>query len=121
MMISLYFILHHPIITVATYSPALYYPPDNIAVNCGSTGNSTAADGRQWIGNISSKYITSHGSRGKLMSLKAIDQRHSPDPVPYMTAQISRSQFSYTFQVTPGQKFIRLHFYPASYRRFKRS
>ncbi|PSS30528.1 Receptor-like protein kinase [Actinidia chinensis var. chinensis] len=121
MMISLYFILHHVINPVASYSPALYYPPDNIAVNCGSTGNSTASDGRKWIGDINSKYITSHGSRGKLMSLKAIDQHQSPDPVPYMTARISHSQFSYTFQGTPGQKFIRLHFYPASYRRFKRS
>ncbi|GFS30500.1 malectin/receptor-like protein kinase family protein [Actinidia rufa] len=121
MMISLYFILHHLITPVSSYSPALYYPPDNIAVNCGSTGNSTASDGRKWIGDINSKYITSHGSRGKLMSLKAIDQHQSPDQVPYMTARISHSQFRYTFQGTPGQKFIRLHFYPASYRRFKRS
>ncbi|XP_057491479.1 receptor-like protein kinase FERONIA [Actinidia eriantha] len=120
-MIPLCFILLHLIIPVASFSPALYYPPDNIAVNCGSSGNSTAADGRQWIGDISSKYITSHGSGGKLMSVKAIAQHQSPDPVPYMTAQISRSQFSYTFQVTPGQKFIRLHFYPTSYRRFERS
>ncbi|XP_052200097.1 receptor-like protein kinase FERONIA isoform X3 [Diospyros lotus] len=38
-----------------------------------------------------------------------------------MTAQISRSTFTYTFHVTPGQKFIRLHFYPTEYPGFKRS
>ncbi|GFY86951.1 malectin/receptor-like protein kinase family protein [Actinidia rufa] len=95
--ISLYFCLHHLIIPVAG---ALYHPLDNIAVNCGFSGNSTAADGRQWIGDSSSKYITSHGSKGKLISSIAVDQLLSPDPIPYKTARISRSQFTYTFQVT---------------------
>ncbi|GFY86950.1 hercules receptor kinase 2 [Actinidia rufa] len=66
--------------------------------NCGFSGNSTAADGRQWIGDNGSKYITSHGSKGKLISSIAIDRLLSPDPVPYKTARISRSQFTYTFQ-----------------------
>ncbi|XP_057491323.1 receptor-like protein kinase FERONIA isoform X2 [Actinidia eriantha] len=116
--ISLYFCLHHLIIPV---TGAIYYPLDNIAVNCGFSGNSTAADGRQWIGDNGSKYITSHGSKGKLINSIAVDRLLSPDPVPYKTARISRSQFTYTFQVSPGIKFIRLHFYPTSYRGFKRS
>ncbi|XP_057491320.1 probable receptor-like protein kinase At5g38990 [Actinidia eriantha] len=116
--ISVYFFLHHLIIPVAG---AIYYPLDNIAVNCGFSGNSTAADGRQWIGDNGSKYITSHGSKGKLINSIAVDRLLSPDPVPYKTARISRSQFTYTFQVSPGIKFIRLHFYPTSYRGFKRS
>ncbi|GFY86923.1 malectin/receptor-like protein kinase family protein [Actinidia rufa] len=57
------------------------------------------ADGRQWIGDSSSKYITSHGSKGKLISSIAVDQLLSPDPIPYKTARISRSQFTYTFQL----------------------
>ncbi|GFY86943.1 malectin/receptor-like protein kinase family protein [Actinidia rufa] len=116
--ISLYFFFHHLIIPVAG---ALYYPLDNIAVNCGFSNNSTAADGRQWIGDSGSKYVTSHGSKEKLISSITVDRLLSPDPVPYKTARISRSQFTYTFQVSPGIKFIRLHFYPTSYRGFKRS
>ncbi|GFY86936.1 malectin/receptor-like protein kinase family protein [Actinidia rufa] len=94
--ISLSFCLHHLIIPVAG---AIYYPLDNIAVNCGLSDNSTAADGRQWIGDNGSKYITSHGSKGKLISSIAVDRLLSPDPVPYKTARVSRSQFTYTFQV----------------------
>ncbi|GFY86946.1 receptor-like protein kinase 2 [Actinidia rufa] len=116
--ISLYFCLHHLIIPV---TGAICYPLDNIAVNCGFSGNSTAADGRQWIGDSGSKYITSHSSKGKLINSIAVDRPLSPNPVPYKTARISRSQFTYTFQVSPGVKFIRLHFYPTSYRGFKRS
>ncbi|GFY86935.1 protein kinase superfamily protein [Actinidia rufa] len=63
--ISLYFFLHHLIIPVAG---AIYYPLDNIAVNCGFSGNSTAADGRQWIGDNGSKYITSHAGHYTLLS-----------------------------------------------------
>ncbi|KAL3523577.1 hypothetical protein ACH5RR_016411 [Cinchona calisaya] len=45
----------------------------------------------------------------------------SVDPVPYKTSRISSTEFAYSFQVNPGQKFIRLHFYPASYRGFENS
>ncbi|KAL3523584.1 hypothetical protein ACH5RR_016418 [Cinchona calisaya] len=45
----------------------------------------------------------------------------SIDPVPYKTSRISSTEFGYSFQVNPGQKFIRLHFYPASYRGFENS
>ncbi|KAK6148253.1 hypothetical protein DH2020_019165 [Rehmannia glutinosa] len=36
------------------------------------------------------------------------------------TARLSRSRFSYVFQVNPGQKIVRLHFNPAPYKGFKR-
>ncbi|KAL3812994.1 hypothetical protein ACJIZ3_014262 [Penstemon smallii] len=87
----------------------------DIYVNCGSTGTSTAVDGREWVGDDNYPNFAMKGS-----STKSTVTEHV-DPVPYNTARISRSQFSYIFQVSPGQKFIRLHFNPtSSYHGFKR-
>ncbi|KAF7130318.1 hypothetical protein RHSIM_Rhsim10G0054100 [Rhododendron simsii] len=123
--IPLYLILNQILFSVATTnSPVHYHPLDNIAVDCGSSGNSTAVDGREWTGDIGSKYapLLLTSNEGKLISSKAADQPLSPGRVPFGTARLSRSPFAYTFRVTPGQKFIRLHFYPASYGGgFKRS
>ncbi|KAG5527685.1 hypothetical protein RHGRI_028576 [Rhododendron griersonianum] len=122
--IPLYLILYQILFSVATTnSLVLYHPLDNIAVNCGSSGNSTAEDGRQWTGDIGSNYAPLlHSNKGKLISSKATNPSLSPDPVPYTSARLSRWPFTYAFQVSPGQKFIRLHFYPASYRGgYKRS
>ncbi|KAL7141924.1 hypothetical protein ABFS83_08G087600 [Erythranthe nasuta] len=43
----------------------------------------------------------------------------SADPVPYKTARISQSQFSYAFQLSPGEKILRFHFNPTSYKGFE--
>ncbi|XP_052200107.1 receptor-like protein kinase FERONIA isoform X2 [Diospyros lotus] len=124
------FFLHLTILVAVTEFAALCYPiqlaDDIFAVDCGSSGNSTALDGRQWTGDVASRYIILQGSRGrrKLVSSSPVGKHlipPPPHPVPYMTAQISRSTFTYTFHVTPGQKFIRLHFYPTEYPGFKRS
>ncbi|KAI8030332.1 Receptor-like protein kinase FERONIA [Camellia lanceoleosa] len=121
--ISLYYLLcHFTFSVVGGNPPAFYYPVDNIAVNCGFSGNSSSAlDGRQWIGDIGSKYIISRGSKAKLISSTPVDRLFSVNPVPYGSARISRSQFTYRFHVSAGPKFIRLHFFPASYPGFKRS
>ncbi|KAG5525980.1 hypothetical protein RHGRI_032314 [Rhododendron griersonianum] len=122
--LPLYFFLHQSTLTIAINSPVLYSQQlDQIAVNCGSSGDSTAEDTRKWTGDIGSNYITSlHGSKGKLINSKATDQPLPSDPIPYRTARLSRWPFTYTFRVTPGQKLIRLHFYPALYLGgFKRS
>ncbi|KAI8529116.1 hypothetical protein RHMOL_Rhmol12G0201100 [Rhododendron molle] len=122
--LPLYFFLHQSTLTIAINSPGLYSQQlDHIAVNCGSSGDSTAEDTRKWTGDIGSNYITSlHGSKGKLIGSKATDQAIPYDPIPFRTARLSRWPFTYTFLVTPGQKLIRLHFYPALYLGgFKRS
>ncbi|KAL4376198.1 hypothetical protein GQ457_02G005810 [Hibiscus cannabinus] len=41
------------------------------------------------------------------------------DMVPYSTARLSYSQFTYSIPLVAGQKFIRLHFYPTSYPGFE--
>ncbi|KAG5527696.1 hypothetical protein RHGRI_028587 [Rhododendron griersonianum] len=122
--LPLYFFLHQSTLTLAIKSPGLYSQQlDHVAVNCGSSSASTAKDTRKWTGDTSSDYITSlHSSKSKLISSKAINQPLPYDPIPYATARLSHWPFTYTFRVTPGQKLIRLHFNPASYRGgFKRS
>lgn len=97
------------------------YCLDDIAVNCGSIDNSTALEGREWIGDTGSKLISSLQPKGKSRNLVAVNKSSSADYVLYRTSRISATRFQYTFQVTPGQKFLRIHFYPASYRGFEKS
>ncbi|XWS30896.1 hypothetical protein CRYUN_Cryun23aG0030600 [Craigia yunnanensis] len=49
------------------------------------------------------------------MLLKASQQLSSVDKVPYYTARLSYSEFTYSIPLTVGKKFIRLHFSPTSY------
>ncbi|XP_058187729.1 receptor-like protein kinase FERONIA [Rhododendron vialii] len=117
----LFFFLPH-ILSITVNIPTPYAPVDNLAINCGSLGNSTTRDGRGWTGDIGSKFSQLLQGKSKSLTSKAFHQfSDTVHPVPYMTARISRSQFSYTFKVNPGQKFIRLHFHPVSYPGFKRS
>ncbi|XP_059641135.1 receptor-like protein kinase FERONIA [Cornus florida] len=119
--ISTFYLVHHLLFTGAGELLTQYYPEDDIAVNCGSTGISSALDGREWIGDVGSKFTSPKEEKGKSISSSIVHQSLFADHVPYMTARISRAQFTYTFQLRPGQKFIRLHFFPALYPGFERS
>ncbi|XP_031503672.1 receptor-like protein kinase FERONIA [Nymphaea colorata] len=90
-----------------------YVPVDSILLNCGSSGDETDSDGRKWKGDVGGKIdLTSQSD----VPVKAQYQDPSlPSTVPYMSARIFSSESTYTFQVTPGPHWIRLHFYPASY------
>ncbi|XP_057963272.1 receptor-like protein kinase FERONIA [Malania oleifera] len=91
-----------------------YTPLENIAINCGSSSASAAAqDGRTWTGDNSSELISSEHLKSSSTS-KASTQDYAPQ-IPYMTARISHSKFTYSFAVASGPKFLRLHFHPASY------
>ncbi|EYU44215.1 hypothetical protein MIMGU_mgv1a000477mg [Erythranthe guttata] len=106
----------HILIIPATYSL------DSIAISCGSSGNSTALDGRIWIGDSTPKSTFSPQINGKTSESRTTDKLASLDSVPYKTARASRHEFTYVFQVNPGQKFIRLHFYrDSSYKGFESS
>ncbi|XP_047329852.1 receptor-like protein kinase FERONIA [Impatiens glandulifera] len=97
-------------------SPDHYYTPqDAIALNCGSSSNSTAEDGRTWIGELDSPIIGFQGSSIDSVSSVTIDRSLSLESTPYRSARISQTTFRYIFFVEPGQKLIRLHFLPASY------
>uniref|UniRef100_A0A7N2R119 Protein kinase domain-containing protein n=1 Tax=Quercus lobata TaxID=97700 RepID=A0A7N2R119_QUELO len=122
---SLYiaFLLHHVTSTVGSNSPFPYIPEDEINLDCGSSGNSTALDGRTWIGDENSIFFpVEHLQNNASLTASVVQQSSSATRVPYTTARLSLSPFSYIFSsVTAGQKLVRLYFYPATYGTFDRS
>ncbi|KAK9011930.1 hypothetical protein V6N11_040002 [Hibiscus sabdariffa] len=104
-------------------SAQIYTPVENIALDCGSStsGNSAAPDGRQWTGDKDSPFAVIDGSGSRSVSASVQTHNSSFHQVPYMTARISKSEFTYMFPVTAGQKFIRLYFDPARYHGFDTS
>nr|AQM55938.1 MRLK3 [Malus domestica] len=100
---------------VAGDSPSVYKPVDDITLQCGFSGDQVnQQDGRTWSGDINSKFSPFQAA-GSSSVYKAATPISSSSQVPYTTARLSRSEFTYTFPLTSGQKFIRLYFYPTSY------
>ncbi|XLU35597.1 hypothetical protein S245_071663 [Arachis hypogaea] len=94
-----------------------YVPVDSYSINCGSSGKSSDGE-RSWNGDIHSNLFT-------LQHTKTIVAQPTTQfplyQVPYNSARLSNSEFSYSFPVTLGRKFVRLFFYPASYTGFDRN
>ncbi|MQM07133.1 hypothetical protein Taro_039971 [Colocasia esculenta] len=86
---------------------------DYILLNCGASGRQLDKYNRHWTGDIGSKFASSLSHN--TLTATAATQDPSVAQVPYMTARISRSTFTYSFPVSPGRKFVRLYFYPADY------
>ncbi|THG09622.1 receptor-like protein kinase FERONIA [Camellia sinensis] len=111
-----YYSIFYLTITLSENSP--YIPSDNIALNCGSSSSITPQyDGRNWTGDIGSKFISSNNPAATTNSTasKASFMNPSVPEIPYLSARIFHTEFTYNFNVTPGSKFVRLHFYPSSY------
>ena len=116
------FLLLHLSNTLAINSPSPYKTVDNIILNCGSSDNSTALDGRTWTGDVNSKFFPQELSQNQAsLATNSLKQSSSASQVPYNTARLSVSPFTYIFPLTTGQKFVRLYFYPATYSNFDRS
>ncbi|KZV45457.1 receptor-like protein kinase FERONIA-like [Dorcoceras hygrometricum] len=90
-------------------------PEANVFISCGSAGDSTARDGRVWAGDSGLESSSSLLINGRSTTSQAIHGFGLLDPVPYKTARISPHEFQYVIRVSPGQKFIRLHFYQDSW------
>ncbi|KAF3444888.1 hypothetical protein FNV43_RR14581 [Rhamnella rubrinervis] len=121
--ISYLFIIFHnvsPVVSVSDDSSLPYIPQDNIALDCGSSGNSIF-DRPIWEGDVNAKVFPSENQNTASIPIKATQPPTQVSSVPYQTARLSRLEFTYTFPVTSGQKFIRLHFYPALYENFDSS
>ncbi|KAG2715489.1 hypothetical protein I3760_03G080800 [Carya illinoinensis] len=86
---------------------APYTPADNLFLDCGSSSSQTF-DGRFW------KEDSQFSPKSSLHSI-ATEQSPSVPLIPYMTARIFYSVSTYSFSLSPGPKFLRLYFYPATY------
>lgn len=90
-----------------------FKPTDNILLSCGGPPVSKDTDGRQWTTDVGSKFGTS--SAKSTTTSQAATQDPAVPQVPYMTARVFHAPYTYTFPVASGWKFLRLHFYSASY------
>ncbi|KAK4588309.1 hypothetical protein RGQ29_019336 [Quercus rubra] len=116
------FLLLHLSNTLAIHSPSPYKPVDNIILNCGSSDNSTELNGRTWTGDVNSKFFPQDLSQNQAsLATNSVKESSSAWQVPYTTARLSVSPFTYIFPLTTGQKFVRLYFHPATYSNFDRS
>ncbi|EOY03753.1 Malectin/receptor-like protein kinase family protein, putative [Theobroma cacao] len=92
-----------------------YIPTDNILLDCGAQSNTTSSDGRSWEADSDhSKFSAPNRENASFVST-ASQQDSSVTRIPYMTARIFRSEFTYNFPVSPGPKFLRLYFYSAEF------
>ncbi|KAL6998529.1 hypothetical protein U1Q18_008658 [Sarracenia purpurea var. burkii] len=89
-----------------------YVPTDKILLNCGAPPQTTDTNNRKWTSDIGSKFASSGGNSS---TSTAASQDPSVPEVPYMTARIFQSEYTYSIPVASGRKFVRLYFYPASY------
>ncbi|CAL0328351.1 unnamed protein product [Lupinus luteus] len=103
------FLLYIEVVLAADFKPT-----DKILLSCGGPPSSTDADGRDWTTDIGSKFESSSAGKTTTTSPAATQDPAVPE-VPYMTARVFHSQFTYSIPVASGWKFLRLYFYPASY------
>ncbi|KAG2298306.1 hypothetical protein Bca52824_034778 [Brassica carinata] len=89
---------------------AAYNPTDVFLINCGSTSETIDTGGRTWTPE-QPKFMELNLENTSFFS-DASHQDSGVPMVPYMTARIFRSNFTYSFAVSPGWKFLRLYFYP---------
>ncbi|KAK1283520.1 Receptor-like protein kinase FERONIA [Acorus calamus] len=90
-----------------------HVPTKKIFLDCGaSKGNQPSQDGLSWEGDVGSGYAP---GIQKTVSATPSDQPSGVPTVPYMTARIFQTPYTYSFPVTPGLKFVRLHFYPSNF------
>ncbi|KAJ0846372.1 putative protein kinase RLK-Pelle-CrRLK1L-1 family [Helianthus annuus] len=105
------------VLLFSTTSSQPYIPTDHFFLSCGSSTatNSTYEQG-SWDGDEHSKFVPSNITTTSFSSIPDNLDPSVPQ-VPYSTARIFNTcSFTYTFPVSSqGPKYLRLHFYPATY------
>ena len=94
----------------------IYSPDELLSINCGSSSNFSTRDGRNWTVDINFLTVES-----RINSVAAPALTPTTLMGPYTYARLSHSQFTYSFPVTAGPKFLRLFFYSTSYQNFDRT
>ncbi|XP_004306060.1 PREDICTED: receptor-like protein kinase FERONIA-like [Fragaria vesca subsp. vesca] len=101
---------------VAGDSSATYSRVANVSIACG-TNFTAEINSEGWSGDVNTKFTpigsTTYGTSPNYSSGYL--------EWPYQGVRLSHSEFTYRFNLTAGQKFIRFYFYPASYTNFNRS
>ncbi|CAL9097769.1 unnamed protein product [Musa textilis] len=106
-----FLLLATTLVVVAVDNSTYYVPRDDILLNCGASGQASSFDGRSWTGDTGTRYAPSLNAGG----FDALRLDPSVSTVPYSTARVFTSPFTYRFPLSAGRKFIRLHFYPSDY------
>ncbi|KAA0025416.1 receptor-like protein kinase FERONIA [Cucumis melo var. makuwa] len=89
-----------------------YIPRDVILLDCGGPSTAKDIDNRKWNTDDKSKFVPAAGDS---TVSKAATQDPSVPDIPFMTARVFSSNFTYSFPVAPSRLFVRLYFYPSSY------
>ena len=111
-MFCLLFLLYQ-ITLIASSTPPRYVPVDDITMDCGTatSGKTKGMDGHDWTGDFKSQFFL----KEELNLQSHISRSPKEGIIPFTTARISYSQFTYVFPVTLGPKFVRLNFHPTTY------
>ncbi|KAL0803049.1 hypothetical protein Bca101_058225 [Brassica carinata] len=88
-------------------------PADVFLINCGATSNTSDTTGRAWTRDQQKDHALD--SVNASFPSKASKLEWPVHQVPYKTVRIFPSKFTYSISVSPGWKFVRLHFYPTRY------
>jgi hypothetical protein len=80
-----------------------------IRVNCGASAPANDSTGLAWASDAVSK------STPSVAAVAAHQDPSLPSAVPYMTARVFASTYTYTFPVVGRRVFLRLFFYPCGY------
>ncbi|KAG4925920.1 hypothetical protein JHK87_051460 [Glycine soja] len=117
--IALGTIILHLLLMCLSYlsiAEVIYSPDELLSINCGSSSNFSTRDGRNWTVDINFLIAESRANSVAAPALTPTTQEG-----PYTYARLSHSQFTYSFPVTAGPKFLRLFFYSTSYQNFDRT
>ncbi|KAJ4786045.1 Malectin/receptor-like protein kinase family protein [Rhynchospora pubera] len=84
----------------------------HILLSCGTSGTFLdTVNNHTWVGDIDSQYISDEASQNSRIQ----DQDSLVPTVPFSTARIFTTNYTYKFPLSAGRYFLRLYFYPAKY------